>query len=428
MVVLSDSLPEADEVFFVDVTYAVEPSTGTVLEIVKSRGVGTILDNDTRPDVSINDVALPEGPDGYQTLFPFVVALSEPAPESLTVWYRLPGAQSSLMLDFSPGQISRTIEVPVTGDDLAEPDETFFVDLTQARWGSSGPYATLARSRGIGTILDDDTLPSVSINDVTLPEGPDGYVTPFTFTVTLSEPAPQSMTVAYRTPESETNLYLGFSPGETSKTIIVPISGDPLPEPDQTFFVDLRWAQASGRYATITRSRGVGTILDDDTLPTVSIDDVTQLEGPAGATTPMVFTVSLSRPAAAPTEVRFVVSEGSAAAEEDFQYLSSYLIFNPGEQFRTIAVTVHGDDLPEPDETFSVRLWQADAARIADGEGVGTMLNDDGGDLDVSIDDVVQLEGADGATGSFVFTVALSEPSPWSLPVNFMLGDGTAQR
>ena len=65
-------------------------------------------------------------------------------------------------MTFGAGALSRTISVVVTGEVAAELDETLFFDL-------SGPVnAAIADARGVGTILDDDSL---VVDDVSLAEG-----------------------------------------------------------------------------------------------------------------------------------------------------------------------------------------------------------------------------------------------------------------
>jgi len=51
--------------------------------------------------------------------------------------------------------------------------------------------ATVADAQGVGTIVNDDTQPTISINDVTVQEGNSG-TTSANFTVTLSNPSYQS--------------------------------------------------------------------------------------------------------------------------------------------------------------------------------------------------------------------------------------------
>ena len=75
-------------------------------------------------------------------------------------------------------------------------------------------------------------------------------------------------------------------PGDTSETIAVTVNGDLIAELDETFRVTL----SAPSDATLADATGIGTIVDDELLPVVDIDEPTVLEG-AGAIT---FTVSLS--------------------------------------------------------------------------------------------------------------------------------------
>ena len=61
------------------------------------------------------------------------------------------------------GQTSATITVAVRGDRLAEPTETFAVNL------SAATNATIGDGQGVGTILDNE--PRISISDVTKARG-----------------------------------------------------------------------------------------------------------------------------------------------------------------------------------------------------------------------------------------------------------------
>jgi hypothetical protein len=111
--------------------------------------------------------------------------------------------------------------------------------------------------------------PSISIGDVSVSEGNSG-TTSAAFTVTLSGPSLDTVTVNYATADGTattadndyraTTGTLTFSPGQTSKTITVAVKGDKVKEPDETFFVNLSGATN----ATISKAQGIGTILNDD--------------------------------------------------------------------------------------------------------------------------------------------------------------------
>ena len=76
---------------------------------------------------------------------------------------------------------------------------------------------------------------------------------------------------------------------------------------------------------------------------------------------------------------------------------SSFPIINPGETNKPIAVSIIGDLISEPTETFFVNLSNSTTAPIADAQGVGTILNDDGGAIPtVGIDDIEIVETDNG--------------------------------
>src|SRR5439155_691403 len=148
---------------------------------------------------TINDVAANEGNSGT-TPFTFTVTLSNPSYQTVTVQYSTADGTATTAdndyvaaggtVTFAPGTTTQAVTVTVNGDTKFESDETFFVDLL------APTNATLADPQGQGTIVNDDTPPTISINDVSKPEGNAGP-NPFTFTVTLSNASYQPITVNY---------------------------------------------------------------------------------------------------------------------------------------------------------------------------------------------------------------------------------------
>jgi CSLREA domain-containing protein len=111
-------------------------------------------------------------------------------------------------------------------------------------------------------------------------------------------------------------------------------------------------------------------------VPTLSINNVSANEGNSG-TTPFVFTVTLSAASASAVTVAFATADGTATAGSDYTATSGTLTFNPGVTTQTITVSVIGDTIPEPNETFLVNLSGATNATIAVAQGIGTIVNDD---------------------------------------------------
>jgi hypothetical protein len=122
----------------------------------------------------------------------------------------------------------------------------------------------------------------------------------------------------------------------------------------------------------------LGTIRNDDAQPSISINDVSQVEGNSG-TTSFVFTASLSNPSSQTVTVNYSTADGTATvASGDYANAAGSLTFAPGQTSQTVSVAVNGDVTFEPDETFSVNLSGAVNATLADATGLGTIRNDDG--------------------------------------------------
>ena len=227
----------------------------------------------------------------------------------------------------------------------------------------------------------EEGTPSVSIDDVTVAEGSAG-LTEAVFTITLSEPASANVMVDFATANGTAGAgtdYISqsgtvtFPVGLTSAAVTVKVIGDTADEPNETFLVNL--SQAVG--AIIGDGQGVGTLVDDDEPQRfVIINDVAMQEGPFGARK-FVFTVALSAASSAPVTVNYVTANGTAAAGSDYYAQSGILTFAPGETTKTIGVIVKGDSKREANKKFLVNLSNAVGAQLLDGQGVGTILNDD---------------------------------------------------
>ncbi len=112
-------------------------------------------------------------------------------------------------------------------------------------------------------------------------------------------------------------------------------------------------------------------------LPTLSISDATVTEGNDGGTVNAVFTVTLSAAGTQTVTVEYATANGTASAGSDYAAKLGTLTFAGGATSQTITVPVIGDTAVEPNETFTVALSNPTNATIADGQGVGTIVNDD---------------------------------------------------
>jgi sugar lactone lactonase YvrE len=112
-----------------------------------------------------------------------------------------------------------------------------------------------------------------------------------------------------------------------------------------------------------------------------------------GTESEAVFTVSLSEASTVPVSVDFATASGTASAS-DFVANSGTITFAPGQTSRTVMVRTSDDLLFEASETFSVNLSNATGAVIADGQGVGTIQDDDSSRL-INISDATSIEGSE---------------------------------
>jgi hypothetical protein len=109
----------------------------------------------------------------------------------------------------------------------------------------------------------------------------------------------------------------------------------------------------------------------------VSINNASVKEGNSG-TTAMVFTVSLSDSPLSTVTAVYSTANGTATAGTDYLPTSGTLTFGIGQTSQTITVPVLGDTVVEPNETLVASITSvSDNAFIGNGQGTGTILNDD---------------------------------------------------
>ena len=157
--------------------------------------------------------------------------------------------------------------------------------------------------------------------------------------------------------------------------------------------------------------------------PELRIDDVTVNESAGRAE----FTVRLNAAQTQPVYASYATSDDSATAGSDYRSANGTVIIRAGETSAPISVTVLDDNDAESNEQFTVNLSNAGAATIADGTGVGTIIDDDRvnppPDLpDLTIDDVSVAEDA----GNAVFTVTADTTSTIDITVVYATADESA--
>ena len=445
---LADTDVEKPERFFVDLS---DPRSVTLGKWI---GTGTIRDVSDR-QVSIDDAFVNEGGELEFTLsFP-----GSPRGKDITIGYTTEADSATAGADYNAtfeagtgtagtvrilaGQTSAILRIPTVEDSLDEPAERLLVRLANA------DGATLLKPDAAGTIIDDDPLPSVSVDDTEAIENNER--TPARFTVTLSEASGRDVTVPYGTVDgsakaaavegesgtpdyvaAQSNATVTIPAGQTEATVDIALVGDDHEEQTETFQLHLGPTGRPVVNATLDDGIAVARIIDDDGDPVVLIDDPDPVLEADGAT--VTFTVRLSRPADAAASVDWATEAATAKAAvvtgepgtPDFTSGSGTLNFAVGEQSKTVAIALVNDDTGEETETFRLKLSAASNLTIGNESATAAILDDD----KLPTVSIADARVAEGAAARFV--VSLSRASaqavtvPWSAVADPTAGDRAA--
>ena len=219
--------------------------------------------------------------------------------------------------------------------------------------------------------------PTISIGDRSVNEG-DGGAINATFTLALSRSAAATVSVAAASAEGTATSgadfqaasgTVSFPAGTITATFVVPVIGDVVDEPNETFTVNL----ASPAGATLARAQATGTIVDDDDPPpAISIDDRTVAEGAASNA---AFLVLLSGPSKLPVTVAYATVDGTGQAGFDFTATSGTLTVSPGRTTHSIFVPIVTDTSAEGTESFTLNLSAPTNATLARAIATGTITD-----------------------------------------------------
>ncbi|MEA3207025.1 MAG: hypothetical protein QOE70_82 [Chthoniobacter sp.] len=447
--VINDPLDEPVETFTLTATVTSGPTING-----SATATATITDNDPTPALSINNVSVNEDA-GTIT---FTVTLDAASGQSVSVNYATADGTATAgsdytarsgTLSFAPGVTSQTVTLLVADDILFEQSESFTVALSNA------VNASIFAGTGTGTILDDGTgaggtdndTPALSVSNVAVTEGVQSQAV---FLVSLSHPSTTAVDVSFALADGTAlgggtdygapgvgNLQVStdgganwsdatavtFTPGMTSVLVRTLVIDDVLDEATETLTLTATRTAGTTTNLAVT---GTAAITDNDPPPSLAISDVTVNEGAGTA----AFTVTLSAPSGQPISVDFATGDVTATAGADYGSATGTLTFALGVTSQTITVAILDDAIFENSETFNVTLSGPVNATIADGAGVGTILDNGGGaggtDNDTPSLGVSSVTVAEGAGAYAVFTVSLSNVSTTDVSVALALANGTA--
>ncbi len=327
------------------------PDTATITIIVP-----------TVPSLSINDPSITEGNSGTK-LLSFTVTLTPAASANVTVTYATANGSATTAdsdyvaktasLTYTPGQVSKTVTVTVRGDTKFEPDEDFFVNLSNVN-----ANATISDGQGVGTIVNDDTAalpvvtitardadaseagPSVGVMRIARSGGDNRLALPIALSTTGSTASGSDFTVL----PAGTSIPAGAAFVDITFT---PVDDAAVEGPEEI----VRTITASPRYDIGTPSRAIVTIEDNDSapLPTVSVVATDASASEQGANTGTL-TISRTGPTTAALQVVGIFS-GTASNGSDYSATNGTVTIPIGQSSVTRTITPIDDTSDESDET-----------------------------------------------------------------------------
>ena len=204
-------------------------------------------------------------------------------------------------------------------------------------------------------------------------------------TISLSSPSASVVTVHYATSDitaSAPSDYAAVSgtatiaAGTTATSVTVPIVGDTVSEPGETFKITL----SAPSNATIGRGIATAAILNDDPPASgrrVAIGDAAVEEGKT-STRVVSLTISLSAPSNTATTVNYATSNGTASSTSDYAATSGTVTIPANGTVAYVTVAVAGDSTLEANETFKVTLTApSSGTSLGRAIGTATIYNDD---------------------------------------------------
>jgi len=198
------------------------------------------------------------------------------------------------------------------------------------------------------------------IAPVTLTQTPQNF--PITYTYRTIDGTATAADGDFRALDSSVTI----PAGETTATIPVEIFGDRKLEADETFTL---LVEGLG----LDDGEFIFTIQNDD-VATATIANASVTEGSGTGMTPLLFTVTLTAPAAIEVRGTFFTTPGTAADTSDYNGTQGTIVFPAGTTQQQITIPVVPDIVFEPDETFTVTVQLPNTTPIT---ATGTILNDD---------------------------------------------------
>jgi hypothetical protein len=334
----NDAIPEANEYFTLNATV----TSGNTSNVSSAVNIN-ITDNDNIPTLTSYTSTITEGL--TQTVYFY---LSNPYNSDITINF-ISTIGTAGAADFTSisttktilaGSTSTSISVATTNDNLVESNETFTISATSPSISNSPFSKTI-------TIIDNDTIPTATIGGNT--SVLEGNI--INLSINLSNPYNAPITIALTTTNgtagstdytSITNN-LVINAGVSFASFNINTNNDTLDEPNETFTIS-----ATSSLISTSPVTKLITIIDDDGLPEITINNTTVLEGITS-----VFIVAVNPASPVATTIQMVTGTGTASGS-DFTSTSMLVTIPAGTNIVEFNVPTFLDTLQEDTETFTV--------------------------------------------------------------------------
>ena len=373
------------------------------------RGSVWIIDDDEPIVMTIGDAQSTE----VSGTLTFLVSLDRASSQDITFDYTTTDGSATQPDDYtatsgshtiSSGDTTAAITVPIIDDGVAESTQSFTVTVTL----SNAPGVDLRDDEATGVILDGDSLPTITIADVSRSENIATLSRQIVFCARLENPAAVAVTVEFRAVavpslgdesalpgldfDNTPHIYFHFRQPETGRLpdgwyrIEVPVGQwgscfsfdilrDLEPERDERFLIELR----NPVNAVLGNAQAWGTIENDD-LPIVTISDVDVNEDQGSAVLSLRLHDEGVDPASLLYRTKVLTAQGDAATPgDDYTHTEGQLDFAVGQTFATITVPLINDGADEYNEQFLLELHTPVNLDLNDTTAVIRIADDDPG-------------------------------------------------
>ena len=395
---------------------------------------GTITDNDSGAQLTIQDASADESSGSIA----FRIDLSETITQDVTFDYTtsIGASDTAEADDFDPesatthtlpaGFSTGLMAIDLNDDNLYEGDETFTVTISNAT------NASIADATATGTIIDDETQPTLEIFDASATEGDD-----IIFLVDLIGPLTEDdITFNYATSrQSDDNSEADdftrttgtgtIAAGNSAAIITVPTYDDgtngpnSLYEGNETFTFTI----FNPTVAAILHATAKGTILDDEDVPTASFRAGAQSAPENSGTINNFIQFDIAPLTERSAQISLTIT-GTATAGQDYETPDTTLTLSPGQNQVSEPITITDDNVYELQEAITVQLVAvSDNIQIDPTSGTKTLYIQDNDDQPVLSFDDIRID-FDETAGTAVLTVNKTGLTDVTARVDYATGQG----